>query len=294
MVCVVLTVQFAAVSSARPCTAWAVAGYRASHGGTLLAKNRDWKPERDELKLVVPARGFRYLALFALHSNGRRFVAAGINERGLAVISTSASSVPRKERAVGAGGLNEKLLASFDSVESVMQQKGMLSGGHPIFLMLADNSEIAQIEIAPHGAVASKTVNRGALCHTNHYLDPKLLWANHKIGKSSAKRLERIEQLLTGHHCPLTLNDFISFSGDRHDGPDDSIWRTGSSPGKERTLATWIVSIPVKGVPSLYVKLANPGETEKSYRLELDESLWTHGWGDGGTIGTPKVPHSHL
>jgi isopenicillin-N N-acyltransferase like protein len=275
--------QMAALSSAHSCTAWAVAGDRVRDGGTLLAKNRDWKPEEDELKLVTPEKGFRYMALLALRSGRTRWVVAGINEKELAVISTTVSSIPKQERLIGKGGINEKILANFDSVDAVIHQKGKLSENHPTFLMLADRHKIAYIEIAPGGDVAAKVSENGTLCHTNHYIDSGFLWANKKVGTSSSKRLHRIEQLLTEHSSPLTLDDFAGFSDDRHDGPDDSIWRTGSSPGRTRTLATWIVSIPESGFPSLYVKLANPGEAEKTFRLKLDETFWNKGR-DGGIL----------
>jgi hypothetical protein len=274
--------QAAALSSAESCTAWAAAGDRVSNGGILLAKNRDWEPERNELKLVTPEKGFRYMGLLALQPDGSRWVVAGINEKELVVISTTASSIPRKERLTGARGLDEKVLANCDSVDSVIRHRDMLSESHPVFLMLADKSGIACVEIAPEGRIAVKTTNSGTLCHTNHYIDSHLLWANRKIGSSSSSRLDRIEQLLAEHSSPLTLEDFVRFSEDRNDGPDESIWRTGSRPGKTRTLASWIVSIPEKGVPSLYLKLANPGETEKMYRLQIDETLWTKGWSETG------------
>jgi hypothetical protein len=73
---------------------------------------------------------------------------------------------------------------------------------------------------------------------------------------------------------PLTMEDFIKFSGDKNDGPDNSIWRTGSTPQKTRTLATWIVEIPKNDVPTLYVKCANPGEEEKTYEVKLEDKLW--------------------
>lgn len=275
VILLLLLEAFAAGASA--CTCWCAAGERALGGGTILAKNRDWEPQRDELKVVAPTGGLRYVALVAMPDGGKRRVVAGVNEKGLAVVSLSASSVPKKDRMIGAGGLNEKLLAGFDSVDAALGQKELLSAHRPAFLMLADGKRIAEVEIAPRGGVAVRVTDNGTLCHTNHYLDPKFLWANSKIGKSSATRLDRIRELVGGHPSPFGMEDFIAFSGDRHDGPDDSIWRTGSTPEKTRTLAGWIVAMPRNGVPSLYVKLANPGEKERVYRVKLDETVWTRG-----------------
>ena len=272
-----LLLQTICPTSAQACTAWAVAGGRALHGGTILAKNRDWKPQRNELQFVAPPGGFRYVALVAISAGGKRRVVAGVNEKGLAVVSLTAGSVPEKDRRIGSGGLNEKILASFDSVDAVAKRKDLLSGHRPAFLMLADAATIAAIEIAPRGAVAVHMAENGTLCHTNHYLDARLLWANSKIGKSSDKRLHRIQQLLADHPTPLTLEDFIVFSDDRHDGPDESIWRTGGTPEKTRTLAGWIIAVPREGAPTLYLKTANPEEKEKTYRLKLDRASWDKG-----------------
>ena len=115
----------------------------------------------------------------------------------------------------------------------------------------------------------------GILFHANHYIEEKLLWANEKIGRSSHMRLHRIRHLLRTHSSPFTIEDFIAFSEDREHGPDNSIWRTGSSPKKRRTLATWIASIPKSDYPVLYVKLANPDEPERTYNVNLDSSFWT-------------------
>ena len=52
-------------NQAAACTLWAVAGADAS-GGTLISKNRDWKPDHTQkLKLVRPKKGFDYFGLYA-------------------------------------------------------------------------------------------------------------------------------------------------------------------------------------------------------------------------------------
>ena len=54
-------------------------------------------------------------------------------------------------------------------------------------------------------------------------------------------------------------------------GPDNSIWRKGSSPRATRTLATWIIFQPVSGKAVLYVKLANPREEIRENRYFLED-----------------------
>ena len=60
-------------------------------------------------------------------------------------------------------------------------------------------------------------------------------------------------------------------SADREGGPDNAIWRTGSTPVKERTLSSWIVYSPADGPPELYVKIANPQEEERIQRLNFKD-----------------------
>lgn len=261
---------------ARACTLWAAAGSRTRDGGTLIAKNRDLHPQADVLKVVTPPSGHRYLGLFFIEG-ARQGVSAGINDRGLVIVGALAGSIPPSIRLQGEKNLLRKVLTTFDSVDAVAACREIFAASHPVFYMLADRRKIATVEVAPHGRMDFRMTDNGDLCHTNHYLSDQLCGANRKIGASSWIRFQRIQELLLRQVRPLSLEDFINFSADRHDGPDNSIWRTGSSPGKTRTLATWIVSTPKDDAPSVYVKLANPGEPEKIVRLKLDPAFWTKG-----------------
>lgn len=280
----VLSVAFCALlfflahaNPGEPCTLWAAAGARTNDGGTLIAKNRDKEPgQRGELRVVTGKR-HRFLGLYYTDARGRSSIAGGINDKGLCILGASAGSVPRGERNKGGKGLSEHILASFDSVDAALEKQKMFAGAHPVFYMIGDSSKIATIEVAPKGEISVKVTADGILYHTNHYLDGKLAGANAAIGKSSLARLERIRRLMTDRASPFTIRDFKTFSEDRRDGPDRGIWRTGGAPDKERTLATWIASIPKKGPPALYVKLANSGEPRRTYDLKLDSEFWANG-----------------
>ncbi len=264
----------AGAADLRACTLWAAAGERAAHGGSLIAKNRDWTPEPDEVRLVAPARGFRFLGLFPVRAGKRPGAVAGVNEKGLTVVVASAGSIPREERTKGGKGLLRQLLTEFSTVEEVLARRTLFSRTHPVIYLLADSRRIAWVEVAPAGRFALRDSAGGVLSHTNHFLDAALIDANQKIGQSSRARLARIEELLAGKARPLTREDFIAFSGDRSAGPDNSIWRTGSRPERERTLATWIVSLPKDAPPELFVRLADPGAAERTGTLNLDAAFW--------------------
>jgi isopenicillin-N N-acyltransferase like protein len=261
---------------ARACTLWAAAGCAASDGGTLIAKNRDLRPQSDSLQIITPPSGYRYLGLI-FHDGKRQGVTAGINERGLVIVGALAGSVPKSIMYRGEKNLLRKVLTTFDSVEAVAACREIFAASHPVFYMLADKTKIATVEVAPDGQVDLQVTDNGKLCHTNHYLGDQLGWANQKIGASSRIRLHRLQELVLQRVRPLSLEDFITISADRHDGPDHSIWRTGSRPTRTRTLATWIVATPKNDAPRMYVKLANPGEPEKIVRLTLDPAFWAKG-----------------
>jgi isopenicillin-N N-acyltransferase like protein len=91
---------------------------------------------------------------------------------------------------------------------------------------------------------------------------------NQKIKDSSATRFCRIQELLGEKKGSYALGDFASMSRDSFAGPDNSIWRTGSTPTKTRTLATWIVYQPIQGTPRLFVRISNPGEVEQCFEAD--------------------------
>ena len=261
---------------ASACTLFAAAGSRVEGGGTLIVKNRDRTSRQSALKVFAPADGYKYLALVAA-DNPKEPAVAGINEKGLTVVDATPGTLAADEEKLGAVALTQALLTRCASVDEVLAQKDLLAASYPVFQMVADGRKIAIIEIASQGRVAVKVSTQGALCHTNHYLDTQLLGDNRKPNSSTRVRYYRIDRLLTRQTRPFTLEDFLAFSQDRHDGPDHSIYRTGSTPEKIRTLATWIVAHPAAGVPRVFVRIINPGEPQKIVKLGLEPALWAKG-----------------
>jgi len=260
------------------CTLFAAAGSRVEGGGTIIVKNRDRTPRQSALKVFAPADGYRHLALVAV-DNPQEPAVAGVNEKGLTVVDALPSNLPPQEENRGAVALTQALLTRCASVDEVLAQKGLLAASYPVFQMVADGRKMAIIEIAPGGRVAVKVSDQGTLCHTNHYLDPRLQEA-YRQPNSSRIRYCRIGRLLSHQQAPYSLEDFQAFSQDRHDGPDNSICRTGSTPGEIRTLATLIVAHPAAGAPRVFVRIANPGEYQKIVTFRLKPALWVKGLND--------------
>ncbi len=258
------------------CTCWAVAGEDVEGGGTLIAKNRDYLPQSNELRLTIPETGYTYLGLYPIKDQGEQGIVAGINEHGLTVVYMTASCIPRSRRHSGKN-IIPQILSSYGSVDETVKDEKIFSKTHASFYIMADKTKIALVEIGPDGTFSIRNTDNGILFHTNHYTDEKLLRFNEKIDKSSQIRLNRIGELLKSHPSYFTIEDFIIFSEDRINGPNDSIWRTGDSHEKERTLASWIVWIPKTGSPEIYVKIANPGEPERFYNMKLDKPFWKNG-----------------
>ena len=273
----VLTAVFCLSSfqSSEACTLWGATGRWVEGGGTLIAKNRDWVPDHhQELAVLKPAGGFKSLALRAV-GGAEPGVKAGVNEKGLVIISASASQVPRAERKKfrQKKGLVRHLLATCASAEDVLMHVAWMK--RPVFYMIGDRREIVLIEIAPDGRRSVTRKDSGTLAHTNHYraID---VWNLRRPGASSTHRQTRIEELLNSRGKPFVMEDFIRFSEDRNAGPDNSIWRTGGNFYKNRTLATWLVLIPAFGSPRLYLKTADPGEPNRICGLLVEEVLGRH------------------
>lgn len=254
------------------CTLWSAAGADAG-GGTLLSKNRDWKPDHTQVLKHGRARGgYAYFGLFA-EGNNDSGIKSGVNEKGLSIVSASASSIPKKQRAhqPGKHGVILEILSRYASVDELTADaERLFSNARANHYMISDRKKTLLVEVGLEGAFSLRISDSGILTHTNHYLDAKLNAFNFVIGPSSTTRLTRIETLLAQSPRPLTLAQFATFSRDRHDGPDNSLWRSG----KQHTLSSWIVRSPPSEPQRLRVLLANPGEAETLREFTLDEAFW--------------------
>jgi isopenicillin-N N-acyltransferase like protein len=270
IVCLTLVVILFVSLPVQACTLWAANGSLVDGGGSMLVKNRDWVPNQHELlKSVFPKTGYSYFGLYAAGKySGMK---AGINEKGLVVVSATVGSIPSEERRAmpHTGGLLVRLLKECGSVDAALARTDLFLG--PEILMLADKNKVATIEIGSEGKFFIVSKENSVIYHTNHYVSEGLLDFNRTIGESSLKRYDRIGQLLNTVTAPYDFDTFISFSNDQNDGPDNSIFRIGSTPTKTRTMAVWAVQIPLKGSPQIYARILNPNEDEKVLRITADD-----------------------
>ena len=254
------------------CTLWAVAGPEAS-GGTLVSKNRDWKPDHTQkLKLVRSKKGFDYFGLYA-EGNDEPGLKAGVNEKGLTIVSASVN-LPKKalENQPGKRGVMSRIMESYANVDALgADADQVFSSARASYFLVADGRKVLVAEVGLEGKYSFRVLENGVTTHTNHYLDPELATLyNNKVGLSSTTRLARINELLTNGSRPFSTAQFAEISRDRNDGPDNSLWRSG----KSRTMASWIVESPGDGVSRLRVVIANPDEAESVQEFVLDEAFW--------------------
>ena len=91
-------VCFPISQSSEACTLWGATGRAVEGGGTLIAKNRDWTPDhRQELTVMQEAGKYGFLALKAV-GGAEPGIKAGVNERGLVIVSATANQVTKAER----------------------------------------------------------------------------------------------------------------------------------------------------------------------------------------------------
>lgn len=253
---------------AKACTLFAAQGSAVEGGGAIIVKNRDEHPMYQEMR-YHQGHVYRYYGIYGGNED-HMSLTGGVNEAGFAVFSAVAEPIPKDVRlAYGKRGTLAALLGNCSSVKEALEMKDYFKS--PGFFLMADAHEIAYVEIGEDGIWDVRTEENGTLAHTNHFLLPDLTQFNHKIGRSSSTRLHRIDELLSEPHAPYTLDDMIAFSEDEHDGPNDSIWRTGSRKDGVQTLATIGVWLHDDAKPDIYVKIRySPDDQGKEDIYQLD------------------------
>ncbi|HEY3276644.1 MAG TPA: carcinine hydrolase/isopenicillin-N N-acyltransferase family protein [Syntrophorhabdaceae bacterium] len=264
-----------ASSPAHGSSLWGAVGNSVEGGGALVGKNYDGQPVHCEFRMVIPREGIPYLGLFPLHTKKGQGPVAGINEKGLAVVSAAPETISDSRMNPSAERITEALLTGYETVDALLSAPLAFKKGFPIFYLIADRHKIALAEIPPQGDALIRTAENGTLFHTNHYIQQKFIDFNKKMRKNSELRLERLAGAFTGLAGPLTMDTFIGISKDRGTGTEDAILRFGGPPGSERTLASWILSLPKAAPPELHVGFFGADETEREYDLRLDRSFWS-------------------
>lgn len=256
----------------RACTLWGAVVPET--GGTIISKNRDWKPDHTQVLKFNREGRYTYLGLYAA-GNDQPGIKQGVNEKGLCVVTATAGSIPKETREKHRskrGGAMSSLLANYATCDQVLADADKIFRDRsPGFMMISDRRKIITVETGLNGRYVVKVTESGHAAHTNHFLEPALADCNLKTGEGSETRYKRISELLESAAAPLDLAAFVRMSKDRNAGDRDSLWRTGKG---SVTLSSWILETPAQGSPRLRVLLANPGEEEKESIFVLDKAFW--------------------
>ena len=258
-------------------TLWGAAGSRVNGGGVLIGKNYDSGSGSCVLRMVIPRQGISYFGLFPLPGRKGQGPIAGVNEKGLTIITASPDSLALTRGKPPTELIIEQLLTGFDTVDALLSAEKVLRDGPSVFYVVADRSKVALIEIAPRGAKAVRTIDSGILFHTNHYIDDSLLALNKRSHNNSQMRLEHMDLVFNGLPGPLTMDDFIRIGEDKGAPPGESIMRPPGPPGTARTLATWVLFLPKSGPPELHASFLGTEEVMREYDSKLDRAFWTEG-----------------
>jgi len=269
-------------ASAFACTLWSLSGERVQGGGTLIAKNRDFTTDMpNHFEVVTPQSGYRVFAMVATSAEGKRNLVGGVNEHGLAVVTATVGTIPKEERISRsrAGKLQNPtrtILTRFKSLRELLDSPDTLRSLYPVFALVADSTGAAMIEASggDYRILPVSPLEPGV--HTNHPLtrDFPDIWET-KAAKGSQIRLERMRGLLNQSPGKLGLAAFTALSLDRDGGPDQSIFRTGSAPGRPRTLGTLAAWLPPSGAPVVFARLTNDGQGVEEKTLTLDAAFWS-------------------
>lgn len=282
-----LCIAFCAVlaafaQSASACTLWALSGKDVQGGGTFVAKNRDFTPDTPNfLALVTPESGYKVLSLVSVNPQGKRSIVGGVNEKGLAVVSATVGTLPKQERvartrAANLQGAARVLLRHCASLAEVEGRPDLLATLTPVFALVADATGMAVLESSGGEWRMWRVQPGSAGVHTNHPLSqdfPEI--RSREDAPGSVVRLERMRDLCKALNKPVDFQTFTALSQDQAGGPDQSIFRTGSSSKKPRTLAVVSIALPPGAkAPQMFVRLTNPGQPATERVLDLDSQFW--------------------
>ena len=135
-ICLSLCLTFLPLS-AQACTLYAAAGQTfVAGGGTLVAKNRDFKALGDQtLERVNPRQGYRYYKLTGVVTNNARITVCGINEQGLYVGNSVAGGVDQELKNEASYfrdtdnlSLTEHVLLHYATVDEALAQEDIFKG----------------------------------------------------------------------------------------------------------------------------------------------------------------------
>jgi isopenicillin-N N-acyltransferase-like protein len=156
------------------CTVWAATGSITRGGVSILAKNRDYRPNHPRLACLArarPAQGYGYL--YATSAGSPAVFSSGMNEVGLAVADTHVTSLDVGPGVARYSAMME-ILEHHHSVASALDYLRQVSHTGDGTLVLADSGgELAAFE-AGNTTCAILRAEHDFVVSTNHFRSPEL------------------------------------------------------------------------------------------------------------------------
>ena len=280
-------------SMSNACTVWGA----INPNELLIAKNRDFYPGNQKFEIIDNKGKFNFFGLYGDNQYDNVYtIKMGINEKGLTVFMTFASTIPINQRKakIPYYQVMENILANYSSVDSITKNSHTLfENSTPINYIFADRNKAAICEIGLENNfkcstyIRSNTTQKSTFAQTNHYIIAGLEQYNltPRINQqTSYYRYDQINKLMNNSANNLTFKQFINFSFNTeatNDNPsvefdasyrntyqDNSIFRTfNSHPDRknknhlnsDQNVSTMIVSLPMeKNRPiELYLRKIN-------------------------------------
>ena len=271
------------------CTVWGV----IKPEEILIAKNRDFYPGNQKFITVDNKGKYKFFGLYGDSQFDNIYrIKMGINEKGLVVFMTFASTIPLSQRKaeIEYYEVMEKILGDYNNVKDVHKNAhDLFLNTTPINYIFADRNNVLKCEIGLENNYQCKIYSRNEKEHrvdfsqTNHYLFKDLQKYNltpYIDQQSSYMRLEKINSLLknTDHSINLEKMIELSFNTEaNNDSPpasfdegfdntyqDNSIFRTFEShpdrknpkqKNSSRNVSTMIVVLPKDETQLIYMYL---------------------------------------
>ncbi|MFO0319795.1 MAG: carcinine hydrolase/isopenicillin-N N-acyltransferase family protein, partial [Neisseriaceae bacterium] len=273
------------------CTVWGA----VTPNELLIAKNRDFYPGNQNFKVIKKKHKYSFLGLYGDNEYDNNYVIKmGINETGLTVFMTFASSVPLKQRTakVPYYKVMENILKNYNNIDKVYNDsKELFKDSTPINYIFADRNKAMICEIGLNNEYRCIKYSRNnykviPFAQTNHYLHVDLAKYNFtpRVNQqSSYYRYFKIRELMESNLNSLSFEKFINFSFNTeasNDNPlakfdlgynntyqENSIFRTFNShpdrkdklhKNSDQGVSTMIVSIPINKKPiKVYLRIIN-------------------------------------
>ena len=270
-------------ASSLACTSWATLSNTGQ--SIFMAKNRDRTFKYPQSLRMFRGEKHDFFALTedrpTANGEQQHLVKAGINDRGLAVVSLGAATLPESERRGSVRSVMAEILFSYETVAEVLQHANeIFPKSKPKFYGLVDRARFVYVEVGKDGEFKVLESPNSPLFHTNHFLSPELAKFNVRPYPSSTIRLQTVKELMERAAGGFDFEKFISIRLNRDhcsDNSDNCIFRIKSASSESiQTIASWIIEIPKSGPPHLVVYLLKDPLDDKwtSHSFDLTHEFW--------------------